>query len=82
MAKCDKLFEKAKNNPRGLRFAELEKLAECYGFRFDRQSATSHRIYKAEGRPEFLNLQPGKGGKAKDYQVLQLLRLIEKIERE
>ena len=82
MARCDKLLQKARNNPAGLRFTELEKLAQCYGFYLDRQNASSHRIYKAEGRAERLNLQPRKDGKAKDYQVLQLLRLIQKIEGE
>lgn len=82
MAKCDKLLQKARNNPAGLRFTELVKLVECYGYSLDRQRGTSHGIYKAPGRIVFFVLQPTKGGKAKDYQVLQVLREIDAIRQE
>ncbi len=54
------------------------KLAECYGFQFDHQTG-SHRTYRAEGRTSRLNLQPDKNGKAKPYQVRQVLGEIEAI---
>ncbi|HEX8684599.1 MAG TPA: type II toxin-antitoxin system HicA family toxin [Ardenticatenaceae bacterium] len=81
MAKCDKLLEKAHNNPKGLRFTELVQLAECYGFTFARQKG-SHRSYKRAGFPKLLNLQPEQGGMAKKYQVLELLGYIEELSEE
>ena len=81
MANCDKLLQKARNNPAGLRFAELEKLAECYGFTLRRVTG-SHHIYRAERRPERLVAQPLKGGKAKEYQVVQMLDIIDTISNE
>lgn len=72
MGKCDKLLREALNSPANLRFDELCRLAECYGFVLRKGAGTSHRIYK---RPEFkrlLNVQDDHG-KAKAYQVRQLL---------
>lgn len=76
-----KLLEKAKNSPSNLRFTEICKLAEDYGWVFRRQNGTSHRIY---GNPalgakigNFMNFQEGDGGKAKESQVKQLLNAIE-----
>ncbi|MBA2646297.1 MAG: type II toxin-antitoxin system HicA family toxin [Pyrinomonadaceae bacterium] len=72
MAKCEKLLEKAKNSPYGLRFEELCALAECYGWMFKRQRGTSHQVW------ENPNLTPEQGrrktfqpisGKAAGYQV-------------
>lgn len=76
MAKREKLLEKARNNPKGLRFKELEQLVKSYGFYFDHQEG-SHRIHKAEGWPKRLTLQPDKNGKAKPYQVKQALTEID-----
>lgn len=75
MANCDKLLQKARESPAGLRFEEACQLAECYGFDFSRQKG-SHRIYKCPGRKEFFNLQPDKSGKAKSLQVKQILDII------
>ncbi|WP_155815885.1 type II toxin-antitoxin system HicA family toxin [Rhodothermus marinus] len=48
------------------------RLIECFGFEFAREKG-SHRIYKTR----LINLQPGKNGKAKPYQVKQVLKIIE-----
>jgi hypothetical protein len=79
MSKCDDLLEKARNNRKGLRYEELVQLAECHGFRFARQRATSHAIYKREGYRDHLNFQPKKDGKAKPAQVRSLLKAIEEL---
>ncbi len=71
-AKCDKLFTKAQNNAAGLRFTKLIQLVECYGFVFSRQRG-SHRTYKHHGLGVSIPLQPDKNGKAKPYQVKQVL---------
>lgn len=80
MPKCDKLLERARKSPSDLRFTEICQLAECYGFVFDRQ-AGSHRIYKRRGWPQVINFQEWKG-KAKPYQVRQLLKVIDLIQNE
>ena len=76
-----KLYEKALNNPKGLRFEELIRLANYAGFTLERQSG-SHQKYKNPDIPDMLDQQitisPGKHGEAKPYQVRNLLELIEK----
>lgn len=74
MGNCTELLAKALNNPRGLRFKELCRLAECGGFEFSRQRG-SHRIYRNRGLRRTISLQD-RGGLAKAYQVRQLLRMI------
>ncbi len=70
-----KLLEKALNSPQHLRFAEVMKLAQGFGFQLARVRG-SHHILKRPGIPELLNFQ-NVGGKAKPYQVRQLLELVE-----
>jgi hypothetical protein len=83
MDKCEKLLQKARRSPGGLSFREICTLAECHGFLFRRQDGTSHRVYTHPKIPHtlggFQNFQNDKG-KAKDYQVRQLLRAIEYLE--
>jgi hypothetical protein len=67
-----KLYLRALNNPRGLRFAELRTLVECYGYRLGRISG-SHHIYYHPAVPSPLNLQPDGNGMAKAYQVRDFL---------
>jgi predicted RNA binding protein YcfA (HicA-like mRNA interferase family) len=77
MGRCDKLLQKAKESPDSLRFEEICQLAECYHFQFKRQTG-SHRIYNRPGFKTVMNFQ-NVGGKAKRYQVDQLLDAIEEI---
>jgi hypothetical protein len=66
-------------NPKGVRFADLCKVCDYY-FGSPRQRSTSHRIYKMpwQGDPR-VNIQNDKG-KAKSYQVKQVLKAIQKLE--
>jgi len=84
MGKCDKLLEKAKNSPNNFSFAEICQLAECYGFVFQRQRS-SHVIYEHPNlrieQNRLMNFQDFKG-KAKPYQVKQLLRAIYILQNE
>jgi len=50
----------------------------------ERRRAGSHRIYRHATRPELpiINLQAGSAGKAKPYQVRQVLAIIETYELE
>lgn len=66
-----KLLARARGNPAGLRFSELCRLAEAFGFVFQRQKG-SHRIYAHEPLREIMNFQED-AGMAKAYQVRQLL---------
>ena len=72
----EKVLEKARRNPAGLRFSELCRLAEAFGFAFQRQKG-SHRIYALERLKEIMNFQDD-SGKAKAYQVRQLLGCVDR----
>jgi len=74
-----KIVEEMKAAPKGLRYSELQKVCEFY-FGKARQSGSSHCIYKTpwSGDPR-VNIQNSKG-KAKPYQVKQVLLAIEQIE--
>lgn len=69
-----------RHNPCNVRFADLVKVCSHY-FGESRQSKTSHLVYKTPwaGNPR-VNIQEGKSGKAKVYQVRQVLEAIEKLE--
>jgi hypothetical protein len=79
MAKCEKLLDKARRSPSNLRFDDLCKLAECYGWTCDRQVG-SHVIYINPSLGNLLgsmmNFQ-NHDGKAKRGQVKQLLDAID-----
>ncbi len=79
MSGVSKILKEMRLNPKGVRFNELQKVCEHY-FGKPRQSGSSHCIYKTPwpGDPR-VNIQ-NKKGKAKPYQVKQVLLAIEKIE--
>lgn len=68
-------------SPAGVRFADLMKVCEHH-FGPPRQSGTSHAVFKTPwpGDPR-VNIQ-GDKGKAKAYQVRQVLDAIEKLKRQ
>ena len=76
MVRRDDLLEKARRNPGGLRFEELLRLAESFGWKLARKGGTSHKTYKKEEEALLLTFQPGPNGKAHEYQVKQFLRTI------
>lgn len=75
------ILQQLSKHPANVRFAELCKICEHY-FGEPRQSGSSHRIYKTpwQGDPR-VNIQNHKG-KAKVYQVKQVLAAIERLEVE
>lgn len=77
VARRRKLYLKALNNPSGLRFEEFIVLIEAFGFDFRRQRG-SHRMYFRADVRELVNVQPTKDGKAKDVQVEDFLKLVER----
>ena len=48
MSKVDKLLEKARNNPQGLRFSDLCRLTKAFGFEWVHGEG-SHRVYGRAG---------------------------------
>ena len=71
-----KLLQKALSSPANLPFQEIFALAVAFGFHLSRVSG-SHHVYAHPDLRELLNLQEV-GGKAKPFQVKQLLGLIER----
>lgn len=79
MANTPALLVALRNNPKGVRFADLATVCDEY-FGEPRQKGTSHRVYRTPwpGDPR-VNIQNDKG-KAKPYQVRQVIRAIDKLE--
>ena len=79
MAKIDDILAQMKRNPKDVRFADLSKVCDNF-FGGPRKSASSHRIYKTpwQGDPR-INIQNHKG-KAKAYQIKEVLLALEKLE--
>jgi hypothetical protein len=73
------IVARMRRNPKGLRFAYLSKVCDHY-FGKPRQSGSSHRVYRTPwaGDPR-VNIQNAKG-KAKPYQVRQVLLAIDRLE--
>ena len=76
IAKKKEIYERFKQNPKNVRFDDLCKSAELFGFSF-KGGKGSHRIYIKNGIKEMLNFQNVKG-KAKPYQVKQFLNIVDK----
>ena len=78
MADVEKILDQMRRDPAGLRFTDLMKVCEKF-FGKPRQTASSHVLFKTPwiGDPR-INIQNDKG-KAKAYQVRQVLLAIEKL---
>ena len=78
MANLEKILQKMAEQPGGVRFDELKKVCEHF-FGQARQSGTSHAVFKMPwvGDPR-VNIQNDKG-KARAYQVRQVLAAIDKL---
>jgi len=70
-----------RRNPKGIKFSDLCRTCDHY-FGDPRQKGSSHRVYKTpwQGDPR-VNIQNAKG-KAKAYQVKQVLNAIRRLEYE
>ena len=76
---CRKLLRKARKIPAGLRFQELCRLCECADMKLDRTRG-SHFIYRRENPPCLVSIQKMPDGKAKAYQVRQVVNFIEEFD--
>ena len=79
MASVEDILTQMRRNPRGIRFNDLCRVCDHY-FGESRQKGSSHRVYKTpwQGDPR-VNIQNDKG-KAKAYQVRQVLKAIDRLE--
>ena len=78
MEKLEKILTQMRHEPANVRFRDLQNICEVY-FGKPRQSGGSHVIFKTPwpGNPR-VNIQNAKG-KAKVYQVRQVLLAIEQM---
>jgi hypothetical protein len=79
MAAIEQILARMRADPANVRFADLCKVCDFF-FGKARQGGSSHRVYKMpwKGDPR-VNIQNDRG-KAKAYQVRQVLRAIERLE--
>jgi hypothetical protein len=81
MSRVADILQQMRENPQKVRFQALCRVCQAY-FGEPRQGRGSHRVYKTpwSGDPR-INIQDDRG-MAKAYQVRQVLRAVEKLERE
>ena len=81
MVGVDDIVGQMRHNPKSIRFADACRVCDHY-FGQPRQKGSSHRVYKTpwQGDPR-VNIQNDKG-KAKAYQVRQILKALERLEYE
>lgn len=80
VTKLDKVRAALERNPRSVSYDELHALC-LRVFGAPRQKGTSHAVFRTPwpGDPR-VNIQRGKNGEAKPYQVKQVLAAIRKME--
>jgi len=79
--RIEQILAQMEQNPGDVRFGDLCKVCDHY-FGRPRQEGTSHRVYRMpwQGDPR-VNIQSRKG-KARAYQVKQVLKAIERLKLE
>ena len=81
MADLARLIARMRENPRSVKFSDLEKVCDAL-FGEPRQSGSSHRVYRMPWRGDpRVNIQ-NDHGQAKPYQVRQVIKAIDKLEGE
>jgi hypothetical protein len=79
MADIEDILKQMRRSLKGIRFNDLSKVCQNF-FGEPRQSGSSHKVFKTpwQGDPR-VNIQNAKG-KAKPYQVRQVLQAIDRLE--
>ena len=81
MASIEEILVMRRRNPKGIKYNDLCKVCDHY-FGEPRQVGSSHRIYKTLWQgDQRVNIQNDKG-MAKVYQVKQVLKAIERLEKQ
>ena len=77
----EEALDALRKNPRNVRFSTLSQVCDaCFGQ--PRQKGTSHRVYRTPWRGDpRVNIQNDRG-KAKAYQVRQVIKAIEKLKKQ
>lgn len=84
VSKVDKALAKMRTSRNNVRFSELQLVCDFYFERQEgagrRRRGTSHIVYKTpwQGDPR-VNIQEGRDGKAKPFQVRQILDAIDRL---
>jgi len=75
----EELLARMRENAAGVGFADACRVVTHF-FGEPRQKGTSHRVWKMPwaGDPR-INLQSGEGGKAKSYQIRQVVQAIDRL---
>ncbi|MBS0456797.1 MAG: toxin HicA [Proteobacteria bacterium] len=75
------LLDALRRNPQNVRFVDLARICAHF-FGPPRHSGGSHHVYRTPwaGDPR-VNIQCGPAGKAKTYQVRQVLAAIDRLEK-
>jgi hypothetical protein len=71
-----KTLQKILAGSKNIRFSDMIRLVEGFGFRLSRTDG-SHHIFAHPDIPELVNLQDVRG-QAKPYQMRQFLKLVER----
>jgi len=81
MTRIEETIVDMRRNPQDIRFRDLCRVCDFF-FGKARQGGSSHRLYKTpwQGDPR-VNIQNDKG-RAKPYQVRQVLRALDRLEAE
>ena len=76
------VIQELRKNPKGIRFADLARICDRF-FGAPRRRGSSHSVYRTPwlGDPR-VNIQEGRNGMAKDYQVRQVIKALEKLDQE
>jgi hypothetical protein len=79
VAKVGKLLAKMRESPTNVSYSELHSVC-CHYFGNPRQEGTSHAVFKTPwpGDPR-VNIQKGRSGEAKLYQLKQVLAAIDTL---
>lgn len=82
MSRIAKKLAAMRNAPQNVAYEDLYNICRRF-FGEPRQNSSSHAVFKTPwaGDPR-VNIQRGKNGKAKPYQVLQVLAAIDRLEEE
>lgn len=76
MGKKEKLYTRARNNQKNIRFEQFCTLMEYFGFYLSRVNG-SHHLYQHPHIDAVMNVQPTRENLAKAYQVRQFLKLVD-----
>jgi len=78
MSRLEDLLAQMEHNPAGVRFSDLSQVCDHF-FGKPRQGGTSHRVYNTPWRGDPRVNIHSKKGKARSYQVRQVLKAIERL---